>query len=87
MPTLGGNLSVPRDGSANTPLLAMGLDPADPFSTAMWVAPASLDALLLRAPEGAHFLFFSHSSEHCVAFCTVSASGGFMSVNSKCRHP
>ncbi|PRW21088.1 Peptide-N(4)-(N-acetyl-beta-D-glucosaminyl)a sparagine amidase F [Chlorella sorokiniana] len=63
VPTLDGNLTVPRDGSANTPLLAMGLDPADPFSTAMWVAPASLDALLLRAPEGAHFLFFSHSND------------------------
>ena len=63
VPTLEGNLTVPRDGSANAPLLAMGLDPADPFSTAMWVAPASLDALLFKAPEGAHFLFFSHSGE------------------------
>lgn len=62
-PTLDGNLTVPRTGGANTPLIAMGLDPADPFSAAMWLEPASLDALLLRAPEGAHFLFFSHSSE------------------------
>ena len=66
MPTLSGNLTVPRDGSANAPLIALGLDAADPFSAAMWLAPASLDALLLRAPEGATFLFFSTSSKRFV---------------------
>ena len=58
----GGHLSVrPAPGAAHLPLLVVVLDQADAASVHAWRATSSLDALLLRSPPNATYLFLTYS--------------------------